>query len=93
MAIPTNMQTLLEGHKVEWERVELEETWDALASLKTVCAFANDLNNWGGGYIVIGVRDNEGGPKELVGVPVEKADGWLKDVGAAPCFDGAAHPR
>ena len=80
MAIPTNIQTLLEGHKVERERVEFKETWDAQASLKTVCAFANDLNNWGGGYIVIGVRDNEGSPKELVGVPVEKADGWLKDV-------------
>lgn len=80
MAIPTSIQTLLEGHKIEWERVEFKETWDPEASLKTVCAFANDLNNWGGGYVVIGVRDKEGAPKELVGVPSEKADAWLKDI-------------
>lgn len=79
MAIPTSIQTLLEGTKVECERIEFKQTWDPAASLKTVCAFANDLNNWGGGYIVIGVRD-EGGRREPVGVPPERADTWLKDI-------------
>ena len=50
MAIPTNIKTLLSGDVVEWARIEFKETWDAEASLKTVCAFANDLDNWGGGY-------------------------------------------
>ena len=45
-------QTLLSGEVVEWARIEFKETWDAAASLKTICAFANDLDNWGGGYIV-----------------------------------------
>ena len=53
MAIPTNIKTLLSGDVVEWARIEYKETWDAAASLKTICAFANDLDNWGGGYIVI----------------------------------------
>ena len=30
--------------------------------MKTVCAFANDLDNWGGGYIVIGVEEEKGRP-------------------------------
>lgn len=49
MALPTNIETLLEGHAVEWERIEFKETWDPQASLKTICAFANDIDNWGGG--------------------------------------------
>lgn len=57
MAIPTNIKTLLSGEVVEWARIEFKETWDSADSLKTVCAFANDLDNWGGGYIVIGVEE------------------------------------
>lgn len=80
MAIPTNIQTLIEGQKVEWERIEFKEAWNPATSLKTICAFANDLNNWGGGYILIGVRDETGKEREPVGVPSEKADAWLKDI-------------
>lgn len=60
MAIPTNMKSLLSGEVVEWARIEYKETWDAAASLKTIFAFANDLDNWGGGYIVIGVSKKMG---------------------------------
>ena len=56
MAIPTNIKTLLSGSVVEWARIEFKETWDPEASLKTVCAFANDHDNWGGGYIFLGVE-------------------------------------
>ena len=73
MAIPTNIKTLLSGEVVEWARIEFKETWDPAASLKSVCAFANDLDNWGGGYIVIGVEEENGRPVyPLKGVPVEK---------------------
>ena len=49
--------------------------------MKTICAFANDIDNWGGGYIVIGVREKEGRPQHpLKGVPAEKIDGYLKDM-------------
>ena len=81
MAIPTNIKTLLSGDVVEWARVEFKETWDPAASLKTVCAFANDLDNWGGGYIVIGVEEKDGRPVyPLKGVPVEKLDAYQKDI-------------
>jgi len=42
LAVPTNIKTLLAGNAVEWARIEFKETWDAEASLKTICAFAND---------------------------------------------------
>lgn len=81
MAIPTNIKTLLSGEVVEWARIEFKETWDAAASLKTICAFANDLDNWGGGYIVIGVEEDNGRPVyPLMGVPTEKLDAYQKSI-------------
>ena len=81
MAIPTNIKTLLSGEVVEWARIEFKETWDAATSLKSICAFANDLDNWGGGYIVIGVKEEDGCPVyPLQGVPVEKLDKYQKEI-------------
>ncbi len=81
MAIPTNIKTLLSGKAVEWARIEFKETWDGEASLKTVCAFANDIDNWGGGYIVIGVEEKEGCPVyPLKGVPDSKIDSYQKSI-------------
>ena len=80
MAVPTNIKTLLSGNVVEWARIEFKETRDAEASLKTICAFANDIDNWGGGYIVIGVKEKDGRPGVLSGVSPEKIDHYLKDM-------------
>lgn len=81
MAIPTNIKTLLSGEVVEWARIEFKQTWDAATSLKTICAFANDLDNWGGGYIVIGVEEKDGRPVyPLKGVPSEKLDSYQKNI-------------
>ena len=79
MALPTSIETLLGGQVVEWARIEFKETWDPQASLKTICAFANDIDNWGGGYLVLGVRET-GGRREPIGVPSERVDPWLKDM-------------
>lgn len=46
MGIPTNIKTLLSGDVVERARIEFKETWDTEGSLKTICAFANDMDNW-----------------------------------------------
>ena len=79
MALPTSIETLLGGQVVEWARIEFKETWDPQASLKTICAFANDIDNWGGGYLVLGVREADG-RREPIGVPSERVDPWLKDM-------------
>ena len=81
MAIPTNIHTLLSGNVVEWARIEFKTTWDPESSLKTICAFANDLDNWGGGYIILGVEEKDGVPvKPYRGVPLNKADAWQKEI-------------
>ena len=81
MSIPTNIMTLLSCDVVEWARIEFKETWDAEASLKSVCAFANDLDNWGGGYIVIGVEEKGGCPVyPLKGVSADKIDFYQKSI-------------
>ena len=79
MGVPISMVALLEGDIIEHARIEYKETWDPEASLKTICAFANDIDNWGGGYIVIGVRD-DGERRSLVGVPAEKINVYQKSM-------------
>jgi len=49
MALPINIHELLHGRVVETERLEFKEGWNPEATLHTMCAFANDINNWGGG--------------------------------------------
>lgn len=58
MPMPISIDALLTGGVIKNERIELKETWDPAASLKTICAFANDIDNRGGGYLIIGVREN-----------------------------------
>ena len=49
--------------------------------MKTICAFANDVDNWGGGDIVIGVEENNGRPVyPLMGVPTDKLDAYQKSI-------------
>ncbi|MEE3423154.1 MAG: ATP-binding protein [Succinimonas sp.] len=63
LAIPANIHTLLSGSAIEWERIEFRESWQPEDSLKTITAFASDIGSRGGGYIVIGVADDNGRPK------------------------------
>lgn len=62
MALPINIESLLHGKAVEWERLEFKAGWNPLATLHTICAFANDFHNLGGGYIVLGVKEHNGRP-------------------------------
>ena len=57
MALPINIEELLHGRVIETERLEFKAGWNPEAVLHTMCAFANDINNWGGGYIVIGIEE------------------------------------
>lgn len=42
--------------------LELKKGWNPADVLHTLCAFANDFHNLGGGYIVIGVAEENGRP-------------------------------
>lgn len=62
MPLPINLKDLLGGGHVEWERLEFKKGWNPVDVLHTLCAFANDFHNLGGGYIVIGVEERDGQP-------------------------------
>ena len=60
--LPIRISDLLNNNIVENERIEFKEGWNPEAILRTICAFANDLENLGGGYIVVGVAEKNGQP-------------------------------
>ncbi len=81
MALPINIDELIHGSTVEWERIEFKEGWNPEKILHTLCAFANDINNWGGGYLIIGIAENQGRavlpPK---GLDINELDKIQKDL-------------
>lgn len=62
MALPTNIHSLIAGKTIEWERLEFKQGWNPEDILHSLCAFANDINNWGGGYIIVGIAEENGQP-------------------------------
>ena len=62
MNLPINIESLLASRSVEWERLEFKAGWNPKSVLHTMCAFANDFHNLGGGYIIIGVGEDNGRP-------------------------------
>jgi len=60
MALPININELINGSTVEWERIEFKEGWNPEIILHTICAFANDINNWGSGYLIVGLAEEKG---------------------------------
>ncbi len=51
---------MIHGKAVEWESLEFKRGWNPEEIVHTICAFANDLNNWGGGYVIVGIDENKG---------------------------------
>lgn len=60
--LPINLTNLLHQRTIESERVEYKAGWNPESLLHTLCAFANDFHNLGGGYVVIGVAEEKGRP-------------------------------
>lgn len=63
MPLPVSIENLLARHRVESDRVEFKESWNhvtAGAVIRTICAYANDFDNIGGGYIIIGAAEQDG---------------------------------
>lgn len=63
MPLPINIADLIHRRVVENARVEYKGDWNPEPILHSICAFANDIDNWGGGYIVIGIDEEDGMPK------------------------------
>ncbi|MGV8090236.1 MAG: RNA-binding domain-containing protein [Mangrovibacterium sp.] len=62
MALPINIDELIHGYSIEWDRLEFKKGWNPEDTIHSICAFANDINNWGGGYIIVGIEEQNGRP-------------------------------
>lgn len=60
MALPINVDDLIHQRKVERTRIEYKADWNPEPIIHTITAFANDFDNMGGGYILIGVEEENG---------------------------------
>jgi len=63
MLLPINIKKLIKGQVVETGRIEYKSSWNPESVVHTMFAFANDINNSGGGYIVVGVGEKDGIPQ------------------------------
>ncbi|NEM99434.1 RNA-binding domain-containing protein [Pontibacter burrus] len=66
MPLHINIEDLLHQRSVESDRIEFKEGWNPDAIYRSICAFANDFENTGGGYIIVGIVEEEGVPKRPV---------------------------
>ena len=79
--LPINLADLLRQRTVESERIEYKAGWNPESVLHTLCAFANDFYNLGGGYIVIGVEERNGRPVlPPKGIDPESLDAIQKEI-------------
>lgn len=82
--IPINIEDLLSHRTIEQSRIEYKGTWDKqieLKTLRTMCAFANDIQNLNGGYIIVGI-DTENVTPLLPprGIPENQLEKILQDI-------------
>lgn len=82
MALMLNIEDLLNKQKIESNRIEFKKGWNPVTIYHSICAFANDFDDLGGGYILVGVDTDENGvaKRPVVGIPEEQIDDILQDM-------------
>ena len=81
MAITISVEDLLKQQIVESSRIEYKKDYNPNTIIHSICAFANDIDNIGGGYILIGIEEKNGLPKlPITGIAKERVDGLLKKL-------------
>ena len=81
MALPINIEDLLNKRKVESNRIEFKKGWNPISIYHSICAFANDYDNIGGGYILVGVEENNGvAVRPIKGISEEILDKIQKEI-------------
>ena len=46
MALPINVSDLIQQRVIESARIEYKSDWNPEPILHSICAFANDIDNW-----------------------------------------------
>lgn len=82
MVFQINIEDLLNKRKVESNRIEFKKGWNASDIYRTICAFANDYENIGGGYILVGVEQDENGiaKRPVKGLSITEIDKIQKEM-------------
>ena len=96
MALPINIEDLLNKRKIEGSRIEFKKGWNPADIYHSICAFANDFDNLGGGYVLVGVEQNDSGlaKRPVEGINIESVDNIMKQmVGYNNMFDPYYLPR
>ena len=63
------------------DRIEFLEDWNPDDALKTISAFANDIDNRSGGYLVIGAREENGrAVRPVSGLPENQLVAIQQDI-------------
>lgn len=94
VALPINLQNLLRHRTVESEHIEYKTAWNPDAIIRTLCAFANDFENLGGGYIIIGQDcDTSGRPVAPPAGPAESQIDKIQRELLAACQHSAIQVR
>jgi len=63
--LPFNLDDLINRRSIEGSRLEFKKIWSndiKKSVIRTICAFANDFLNLNGGYIILGIEEQNGAP-------------------------------
>jgi ATP-dependent DNA helicase RecG len=81
MPLPISIEHLISHNIIESERIEFKRGWNPDSIYRTICAFANDIENIGGGYILIGVEEDNGVvSRPAIGLPRKQVDQIQKQM-------------
>ena len=81
MALPVNIIDLIHQRVVESTRIEYKGDWNPEPIIHSITAFANDFDNLGGGYIVLGIEEKNGRPVfPIKGLNPDAIDAIQKDI-------------
>ncbi|AKP52281.1 RNA-binding domain-containing protein [Cyclobacterium amurskyense] len=95
MALPINILDLINGRAVESERIEYKKGWNPGPIYRSICAFANDFDDIGGGYIIVGIEEENGRPLlPPAGLSGEELDGIQREmIQMNNLINPAYHPK
>ena len=81
MELELNIEDLLNKNKIESDRIEFKKGWNPDDIYRSICAYANDFDNLGGGYILIGVEEKDGvAVRPVHGIPLNMIDKIQKEM-------------
>ena len=81
MELEISVEDLLNKRKMESDRKEFKAGWNPDDIYHSVCTFANDYNNDGGGYVAVGVEEINGiAVRPVKGIPEYMLDEIQKET-------------